>query len=239
MKTFNPFLIIPLLLCTFLFSCGQLKGEKSMENSKSRDVLLQNHLISSAQGKEMFAEFNENRTKIIEGTLQEKYKDNDFEDTKFIWYSLDEIKAYLQYIESIQKANPKQDVSGLRIYFAAYPNSKKFKSGKSIKHPKQQTVFMIPTVGVDLGEKKHKSMNHLPFIIKSDSSNPLAGQFEIVDELMIDFNKKKRLEMYYKKAQNFQKAGVNFSASLFTARAVETSTIYNEGEMIPPPYKLD
>ncbi|WP_405291034.1 hypothetical protein [Algibacter sp. Ld11] len=237
MKTFNPFLIIPLLLFAYIFSSGALKDENSIEKIKPQDDILKKHLISSAQGKEMFAEFDKNRAQVIDSNLQDLYKDRNFEDTKFIWYSLDEIKAYLKYVEAIQKANPKQDVSGLRIYFAAYPNSKRFKSGNAIKHPKQQTVFMVPTVAVKGGDKEYNNLNHLPFVIQSSSPNKLEGQFEIVEELMDGHNKKDRLELFRKQTKRFQKAGVNFSASLFPARASETSTIYNEGEMTPPPYK--
>jgi hypothetical protein len=237
MKSFNPFLIIPLLLFAFIFSSGALKGEEPIEDIKPQDDILKKHLISSAQGKEMFAEFDKNRVQVLDSKLQDLYRDRNFEDTKFIWYSLDEIKAYLKYIESIQKANPKQDVSGLRIYFAAYPNSEKFESGRTINHPKQQTVFMIPTVAVEGGDKEYNNLNHLPFIIQSSTSNKLEGQFEIVEEFMDGHNKKERLELFRKQAKKIEKASVGISASLFSSDTEETSTIYNEGEMTPPPYK--
>lgn len=236
MKLFNPLLVLPLLLSVFVFSCSQPKKGEIAQLSESLDGLVKEHIITSAQGKEMFRQYQENRAKVMQPLLLDIYENKTFEDTKFIWYSLDDIKGYLEYIESIQKANPKQDVSGLRIYFAAYPNSKKFKEGKAIKHPGQQTVFMIPTVGIE-GVQKYKSMNHLPFVIKPSSSNALKGQFEIVEELMHEHDKEKRLKLYDKKLQSLQKAGVSFSSSLFANRAEETSTIYNEGEMIPPPYK--
>jgi hypothetical protein len=238
MRVFNPFLVIPLVLFFFVFSCGQQpKKEVLTEFVKPVDGLVKNHLIPANQGKEMFREFEKNRIEVLDTILKERYEDDDFEDTKFIWYSLDELKAYLEYIEQIQIANPKQDVSGLRIYFGAYPNSSKFTEGKSIKHPKQQTIFMVPTVALGKGGFKYETMNHLPFIIQSDSDNELSGSFEIVDELMLDYNKKKRLEMFRQNSQNIEKAGVSFNISLSPRRVAETSTMYNEGEMAPPPNK--
>ena len=224
------------VLTMFLFSCDKKTSDVKQESAreiKVKDNALEEHLISVNQGTEMYHEFDENRIKVLAKTLKDKYKNPDFNDTQFIWYALEDLKAYIEYVEAIQKANPKQDVSGLRIYFGAYPDSGKFKDGKKIKLPGQQTVFMVPTVAIEGGSKEYNALNHLPFVINSKATNSLNGDFKIIDDLMNSTSKKERLNLFYKKSQNFQTAG--FNTNTFTGSTAELKMIFNEGEMIPPP----
>ena len=229
MKTLYRLSVILLLIAIAVFSC-----EKN--NAQSFDNLFKKHIISENQGVDMFREFQNSRTNVIEPILKKRYNDSAFEDTKFVWVSLDDMKEYMHFIETIQKENPKRDVSGLRLYFAAYPNSKEF-NGKRIKHPRQQTFFMIPTVKNQRATSRNVNLNHLPFVIEPKGNNALKGNFKIVEELMLDYDKKSRIDTY-NKTNNVQEG--SFSAIRLTNRKQETtSTIFNEGEMSPPPNKRE
>lgn len=221
-------LSIFLLAFLFIFSCEEVRETKDYS-----DKVLNEHIIPIEQGLKMYDEFYSSRTRFIEPRLKRIFKDSTFEDTKFVSFSLEEIKSYIAFIDNIQKENPDYDVSGLRVYFAAYPNSKEF-NGKRIKNPGQQTFFMVPTVSIDNKDKTYPQLNSLPFYIQGTTENPLKGAFIIVDELMLDYNKPERLKLY-KKNEARQKASFNILTSLAPNSIIATSTFFNEGEMSPPP----
>ncbi len=194
------------------------------------------HLIPVDQSIAMFREFESKRAKVVEPILRDIYKDSTFVDTKFVSFSLKEIKAYLKFIERIQEENPKQTVSGLRFYFAAYPNENTVGiAERAVKHPKQQTVFIAPTVDAGDIDKTYKSLNHLPFYIKGTKENPLKGDFIIIDELMVDYEKEKRLRVYNTQ-HNINKASFGLNMAVLGEDEI-TSPVYNEGEMVPPPVR--
>ena len=61
--------------------------------------------------------------------IKETYKNDKFQDTRFVSFSLEEIKNYIAYIESIQEQNKAYDIDGLRIYFGAYGKNKRSTRG--------------------------------------------------------------------------------------------------------------
>ncbi|WP_204344386.1 hypothetical protein [Psychroserpens algicola] len=227
MKTFYRSSVILLLIVIAVFSCEKKKKQ-------TFDNLFKKHIISEQQGIDMFHEFHNSRTNLIEPILQNHYNDSTFQDTKFVWVSLDDMKTYIHFVETIQKENPTKDVSGLRLYFAAYPNSNEF-NGKRIKHPRQQTFFMIPTVKNKRSTEKNVNLNHLPFVIESKGDNVLKGSFKIVEELMLDYDKKLRLDTYNKTDINLESSFGARSLLAQESNKTTISTIFNEGEMSPPP----
>ncbi|WP_282148932.1 hypothetical protein [Algibacter lectus] len=105
-KTFYRLSVITLLLAIVIFSCED-------EKQKSFDQLIEKHIISTDQGVNIFKEFQINRTNILEPILQNRYKDSTFQDTKFVWLSLEDMKEYITYIDAIQDQNPNSDITGL------------------------------------------------------------------------------------------------------------------------------
>ncbi|WP_298900992.1 hypothetical protein [uncultured Psychroserpens sp.] len=227
MKTIYRISIMALSLALFIVSCDRKKDKRSFDN------IFKNHIISKEQGVNMFREFQRNRTKIIEPILQKKYGDPSFEDTKFVWLSLEDMKEYMAFLEAIQEENPKKEVSGLRVYFAAYPNERQY-NGKTIKHPKQQTFFMIPTVNSGWADGNNVNVSHLPFVIEPDGKNRLKGKFKIVKELMLDYKKDGRYD-FYNKRNGIQEGSFNMFKTLVPKYKETTNTLFNEGEMSPPP----
>ncbi|OEK07749.1 hypothetical protein A8C32_16725 [Flavivirga aquatica] len=188
-------------------------------------------IIPINKGIDLFKEYHKNRTKLIEPHLRRLYNDSSFIDTKFVWYSLDEIKEYIAYIEKVQKTNPSYNVTGIRLYYGAYSN-------KHEKFPNQQTFFMVPTMKSEKQDPKHNNMNHIPFYIEYEKGgNPIKGNFVAMDELMLDYNKKERLNPYLKSNQQEGNFSLNISR-LFSSTALNnaiTSLVYNESEASPPP----
>lgn len=221
---------------------------QSCENAKpfQNDKFIKRHIIPINNAITMQQEFKTLRIDSLKPILEKTYGAKDFKDTQFVWFTLEDMESYINYIKAIKSANPKKDVSGVRIYFAAYPN-KKVLNDRKIKHPRQQTVFMVPTVKSYNESESYKTMNHLPFAIRPDSpNNPIKGDFEIIEDLMLSHNKKRRIEVYKTNNKNlkssFGAASSSISKSSITnfnvtsqVTAGLTSTIGNEGELSPPP----
>ena len=205
--------------------------------------LLKETIIPVDNAIEMFNEFHYNRIELLEKTLKKVYRDPKFEDTKFIWMPFDKLKAYVKYIEAIQKANPEHEVSGVRLYYAAYPNKRRL-NGRKIKYPGQQTAFMVPTVRSNNKKEKEELMNHLPFAIKPESNNnPIKGRFVIIEKLMLSYhNVKERVNAFYKNSKQEKNLKSLSFASVASVSALNaddglTSTISNEFQQAPPPKK--
>jgi len=178
----------------------------------------------------MYNEYAETRTKLMAPILKEVYRNEEFADTRFVYFSLEDMKAYISFLEEIQQQNPDKDVSGVRVYFGAYPNAESV-DGKTVKYPGQQSVFMAPTKHIGEVDKTYPTMNNLPFCVKGTTENPLKGDFEIIESLMLDYKKEERLGKANESAS--QKTSVQEKASV--ERSELTSTLFNEGQLSPPP----
>jgi hypothetical protein len=94
---------------------------------------LPNGLISPEKAKEMNQEFIKTRSKELDKIVEKLDSKPKKKDALSSWFSLEEIKNYITYVES--KAS---DVNGLRVYFGAYGKKATEKSNTS-------TVFIVPT----------------------------------------------------------------------------------------------
>ncbi|WP_397362187.1 hypothetical protein [Olleya sp. R77988] len=178
----------------------------------------------------MFNTEKQVKKKVINPVLKNFYKDQQFIDTEFAWFSLEQMRQYINYIDAIQLENPEEEVSGIRVYFGRYNRS------NSDKFINQQTVFFVPTVSNAAAKSEYKTLNHLPFAIQpNDNKNPIKGKFTILEPLVYGTkDKKERINRYYKTQKIQQKAGLSFSF-LPNLNTELTSTILNEGDLAPPP----
>jgi hypothetical protein len=198
---------------------------------KNFDSLFENRIIPIEQGTRMYNEHTEHRNELLKPQLREMYQNPEFEDSRFVHVSLDDLKDYISFLDHINEQNPSKDVSGVRIYFGAYPNSPTILN-KQTKYPCQQTVFMVPTVHIGEVDQTYPNMNHLPFYVKGTSENPYKGKLEIIGDLMLDYKKEERL----KKANE----GASVDKSVTTKEGLKakertTSTLFNEAHLSPPP----
>ncbi len=206
------------------------------------------HIIPVKKGINMFEQFETTRTLKLEPSLAEMYEEKDFKDSRFIWFSMDELRSYFNYLRKVEKANRGKAISGIRFYFAAYP----YEDGEKFKG--QQTFFMAPTAQMKYSSK-HVNMNHVPFyIVPTSSTNPLQGKFKPIEPLMLDFEKEERLSMFNKtvalqnssmsngavasrslQMNSFISSSILSAASTSLVEEEELSLLYNEGEATPPP----
>lgn len=226
MKKITPLKIAIFTFLLVLSSCS--------EPNKKHDVKVEtpNQIIEIKTAIKMYQEDLKIKEKVINPTLKELYQDDTFVDTQFAWFSLDEMRDYIKYIDAIQKENPQHNVSGIRVYFGRYSKN------NATKYPNQQTVFMVPTVNNKGINSNHENLNHLPFaILPNEGNNPIKGEYAIIEELLLNFNKKDRIKNFMNNSTNTQKAGFSSPTIDYSPVQQLTSVILNEGEMAPPPKK--
>ncbi|WP_299888510.1 hypothetical protein [uncultured Lacinutrix sp.] len=219
------------LLLTVIFAAILLVCCKSLHISPFNPEVLANHLISSDRANNIKELYKTDRIDLLDDILKDRYNNNEFRDSKFAWFSLEKMKSYINYIEAINSANPEKVVSGIRIYFAAYPNQ------SNEEHPGKQTIFMVPTVKTAFNDTEFEIMNHLPFEVQPSNSNmPLKGEFKILDDLMLRYKKDERYSLYSNNSNNSQRIGISSNTtSSQLMREDVTKTILNEGDLAPPP----
>jgi hypothetical protein len=234
MKKFYPPLVIILTLSLIIVA-----GCKSLPNYNNyNNEILQAHLIDANRANTIKSEYDSKRLQPLQPILNDIYG-NGFQDTEFIWVPLKKLEAYVKYIKAIDKANPNHDVSGVRFYFAAYPNE------TSERYPGQQTGFMVPTVRTGYNSP-FEPMKHLPFeVIPNNANMPLTGQFQILDSLMLDLDNKNRMGNYKSRSENRRRvqsrsSQLNSSSNVTNAAAAAqednvTKTVLNEFNLAPPP----
>ena len=88
--------------------------------------------ITPQEAKELNQSFIETRSKAIDKAIGKK-------DAISSWYSLDELKEYIAYVEKEGK-DKGITVNGLRVYFGAYSKNDKNPDKKNLS-----TVFFAPT----------------------------------------------------------------------------------------------
>ncbi|WP_372746675.1 hypothetical protein [Lutibacter sp.] len=88
--------------------------------------------ITFEEAKKLNQNFVKTRSKAIDSAIGKN-------DAVSSWFSLDELKEYIAYVEEQGKLK-KIDVTGLRVYFGAYNNSEKEGTKKDLT-----TVFIVPT----------------------------------------------------------------------------------------------
>lgn len=96
-------------------------------------------LISPDKAKELNQRFVKTRSKALDQIVEDLDKKPKKKDAISSWFSLDELKDYIAYVET-QGKEKNITVNGLRVYFGAYSESDKKTSKKSLS-----TVFFVPT----------------------------------------------------------------------------------------------
>ncbi|WP_271782794.1 hypothetical protein [Aquimarina algiphila] len=107
------------------------------------------NIISFEQAQKIYQEYDK-RADLISGIVDSSENNIPFEPTRSMFYEISELRHYLSYIDELsQKAGIKP--TGLRFYFALYPDTYVSSSG-SDRNAKRQTIFIAPTL-----EKKYNN----------------------------------------------------------------------------------
>ena len=72
-----------------------------------------------------------------------------FEAARFVDFDYDTVKQYIDYIDQEAAKAGVKKVTKLRLYFANYPKNKEFPDKKEVVHPRQNSIFMVPTLDRD------------------------------------------------------------------------------------------
>lgn len=152
-------------------------------------------------------------------TSIENQRGTGYQATEFAWIDLATLKSYVQLLESVESTN-NQSVSGVRIYFSAYPNSPTFGSNRSLNValPARETFFMVPTLQVESTalSQQYGNLEHLPFCINpTNASNQYKGDFLVISDLLNSHD--------------------NPSAITETNYQGKTSLVMNDLQLTPPP----
>ena len=215
------------LLTILLTSCG----ERSQEGQavKKEKVNPPEQIISVEEAKSMYDNYSDRRAGLIkqfEDSINISRKDTaKFDVARYTYYDYKTIKHYLAYIEQ-EAAAAGVEISSLRFYYSNYPDQQKFANGKPIVHPRQNSFFLIPALElegeqyafttVDSGEPGKKRAVLLTMDLEPYDPDGMGA---------IDHGPKKSY------------AGV-FSLVNYTSPAYANgSTVLNEGNAAPPPFK--
>jgi hypothetical protein len=92
-------------------------------------------LISFKEAVKLNQNFIKTRSKDLNKIVKKESGDLNREDAVSCWFSIEELKNYIAYVE-----NEAPEANGLRVYFGAYSNDTKKQHKKDLS-----TVFFVPT----------------------------------------------------------------------------------------------
>jgi hypothetical protein len=128
-------LFIGLISFTILLSSCQKTAHAEADGITQEDIktMKEKHLITLNEAVKMYKKYDKDRVKFLKDTLKKKYKDPKFKDTRMVWFDIQDIRAYLKYLEQNTS-----DAEGLAFYFAV--------NNEGGKQKNQQSFFIAPTV---------------------------------------------------------------------------------------------
>lgn len=168
-------------------------------------------IISLDESKSLYDNYTKHRLNAIQQYEEARSPEAPFEAARFSSFTYDEIKQYMAYIEQ-EARDAKVDISSLRFYFANYPDKERFPDGKKVVHPRQNSMFIVPTMKVD-------GVEYGFYIGPDGKAKPIKDAF---GPKGIGNNKTKRIKSYASFAPNL-------------ALADSTSLNLNHGSSGPPP----
>jgi len=222
-KTFATVLFSFLLLFVFI-NCAEKKKEDRQDDPpiEQEEVAPPKQIVELNQAKETYDNYTRRRVGIIEKSEGSKPDGSKFDATRYTHYDIATIKQYIAYIEQeAKRANV--EIASLRFYLSNYPDTTSFKNGNEVVHPRQNSVFLVPTTTKDGLE--------YPFMLEDKDGKweavLLSGQLDPLGEKGMGMQQEKRTKNYAGFAPN--SATLNLSHH-------EKSFFLNEGGSAPPPY---
>lgn len=110
-------------------------------------------IVTVEHAKDMYDAYSKHRVPIIQAYEDSvRRSDAKFDVARYVYYDYETIKQYLAYIEQEAEAADVK-ISKLRFYLSNYPDKEKFPDGRTILHPKQNSIMISPTL--DKGERDY------------------------------------------------------------------------------------
>ncbi|MEX0314704.1 MAG: hypothetical protein AB3N18_11045 [Allomuricauda sp.] len=145
-KNVSAMLLGSLLL--LVGACKQPQKKDEPSEDPVEQVKPPEQIISLEASKSLFDRYTRNRAEIIKKYETERHPEKEFIPARFSSYDYSTIKQYMAFIEQEAKSAG-VDISSLRFYFGNYPDEEKFPDGEKVVHPRQDAVFIVPTINVD------------------------------------------------------------------------------------------
>ena len=222
-RSFATVLFTFLLLFAFV-NCEEKKKEDRKDDPpmEQEEVAPPKQIVELKQAKETYDNYTRRRVGLIEKSEGPKPDGSKFDATRYTHYDYATIKQYMDYIEQeAKRANV--EISSVRFYLSNYPDSTSFRNGNKVVHPRQNSIFLIPTTTKDGLE--------YPFMLADKDGKweavLLTGQLDPYGEKGMGMIQEGRSKEYAGFAPNT--AALNLSHH-------EKSLILNEGSSAPPPY---
>lgn len=143
-----------IFLATIFTNCNDANKDKPKpEVVEPEEIEAPKDIISLDEADAIYANYSKHRVPAIENyETRERSPSEKFEAARFVDFDYDTIKEYLKYVDQeAQKADVKK-VTKLRLYFANYPDKEVFPNRKKIIHPRQNSIFIVPTMAADGGD---------------------------------------------------------------------------------------
>ncbi|MEZ4809355.1 MAG: hypothetical protein R2819_03255 [Allomuricauda sp.] len=215
--------VTAIFLGAFLLTLGACqrgpKKEEPTEHNGSENqesVSPPEGIISLEESKSLYDNYTKHRLGLIQQYEAERSPEEKFEASRFTSFTYSDIKQYMAFIEQ-QAKDAQVDISSLRIYFANYPDSERFPDGKKVVHPRQNSIFIVPTMKID-GQD-------YGFYIGEDGKAKLIK--DVIGEKGMGATNDGKEKAYASFAPNFSSS----AASIFAG----TSLTLNHGGSGPPP----
>ncbi len=141
------------LLAGGLSSC-QGEKQKPEQNNEPVPITVEApaNIISLEQADSIYANYTKHRVAAIENyETQERSPSEKFEAARFVDFDYQMIKDYIAYVDQEASKAGVKEVTKLRMYFGNYPNKKHFSNGKKVVHPRQNSIFLLPTLAENKG----------------------------------------------------------------------------------------
>jgi hypothetical protein len=204
------------ILLFSILSCGDRNQKPQNDDKPIIDA--PEGIISLNEADAIYKNYTKHRVSLIETyETQQRSSEEAFEAARFVDFDYQLIKDYIAYVDQEAKKAGVEKVTKLRMYFANYPDKKKFPDGQEVIHPKQNSIFMTPTL-------EKKGVNY-SFYIGNDEK----------PKLIIDWKSEIEKGMGSTYSEH-NKAQASLLPSFFTNSAFsQHSLILNHGHGPPPP----
>lgn len=214
----------PIALLIAIISCNNVKNNDA--DLPPNDDKVPTNIISVEQAVKMHDEYVKRIMPLIENDKLQKQNET-YVATQYVYMNLDSLKQYIAFLDKVQEKNNKK-ISGLRVYFAAYPDAAATtQAGLETDYPGRETFFMAPTMQVESSElsKKFNTLEHIPFYISSNTKDKYVGDYTEIEGLLCKSDNRQ----IKNKSNNVQKSSLREASN-------ETSLIANRMTPCPPPY---
>jgi len=224
--------IVFILVLVLLYSCKQDTNAEIQEFQKKiteyenqikdlKDALnydkaeKPSNIISSDQATKMYNLYSR-RVRTINKEVGKDKKGKQFNATRSLFYDLGELENYIAYIKK-QSKTAKVTPSGIRIYFAVYPDDH-VRDKNNTDYANRQTLFFSPTVE----QVVDGNTIHLGYTLSNDHSIMLLRDY---------LNGSSKIGGLSSNSQHIQTAGFFNSKTLFFE---DNSLLSNELNTSPP-----